>query len=710
MTQNLKVGVSANFFDAFAKLPKGIQGKTSRLMTKFRNNPRSPGLNYETIRNAHPHMRSIRIDQAYRAIVLHPKEGNVYLLLWVDHHDPAYQWAQRHKCQINPMSGAIQVFEVQEKTVEVKVPVYVPEEKPAPAEPVHYPFAEFHRDDLLRIGVPSDHIENVRKIRHESDLDGYRGLPKDAYECLFLLLCDTPYDQLLTERGLKYQEAIDTEDFEAALNRPVTQNSIVVLDDKELEMMLSSPLSKWRVYLHPTQQRYAYGHKNGSARVLGGAGTGKTVVAMHRAKWLAENVASSERKVLFTTFTKNLARDIKENLRSICNEEQMERIEVRHLDSWVWTYLRRLGYESEILNDETKRREMWQMALLEKTNDLPDAFYIEEWERVIQANDIQRLEDYKRISRQGRGTRLNRRERIQAWRVFDEYRIQLMRNRLKEFQDTYRDAIMRLKSDDPPYAAIVVDEAQDMGTQAFRLLRAIVPEGANDLFIVGDAHQRIYGRNRVVLGQCDINIRGRAAKLKLNYRTTDEIRKEAVRLLEGRSIDDLDGGQDDNKGYRSLFHGPQPTFHQHEDGHAQNTHIAKELQELAKDPDSNLQQICIVARTKRELDSFKNALQDHHLDYVTLDGHTELQSKPGVRLATVHRVKGLEFESVILISANANLVPLQMALDKADQVAHEEADTEERGLIYVALTRARKTVSVHSYGEGSSYFDWEDKS
>jgi len=196
-----------------------------------------------------------------------------------------------------------------------------------------------------------------------------------------------------------------------------------------------------------------------------------------------------------------------------------------------------------------------------------------------------------------------------------------------------------------PYSSVVIDEAQDMGSQAFSLIRSIVPESENDLFIVGDAHQRIYGRNKVVLSKCGINIRGRSRKLKINYRTTDEIRSWATRLLEGRSIDDLDGGDDTNSLYKSLTHGEAPVIERFETPDDQAGFI-KALLDQSEEPNSHF---CIVARTNKEVSSIQEKLEKLGLKTALIKPSEPESSDPkAIKLATVHRVIGLEFDSVIL--------------------------------------------------------------
>ena len=702
MPGDIKVAISSDFFSCFAKLPQGQQGKVSKFITNFQKNPESSAINYEKIATARDaQMRSVRIDQAYRGIVLKPVRGNVYLLLWVDHHDEAYDWASRHKCTINPESGAIQVFDVSDVTPAGEV-------ETGKGELDAGLFTGLRNRELVRLGVPEDLIPVVRRVRGEADLDGIQArLPLEAYEALFMYMAGSRYEEIVRERE-HAQETVDTEDFSAALERGESMSRFVVVDNEhELAKMLNEPLAKWRVFLHPSQRKLVEGPKNGAFRVLGGAGTGKTVVAMHRARWLAENALEENQKILFTTFTKNLATDIEANLKSICTAETMSRIEVVNLDRWVRNFLRKQRYEHQILYDSPEKA-CWEkaMALRPVEVDVPDSFYREEWVRVIQPQDIDTRDKYIHASRAGRGTRLSRLDRVKAWPVFEQYRAQLSLNGKKEVDDAYRDAaeLLRMGTDTLPYASVIVDEAQDMSSQAYQLLRAIVPEGPNDLFVVGDGHQRIYGKNKVVLSHCGINIRGRSRKLRVNYRTTDEIRAWAVRLLEGKIIDDLDGGTDSNEGYKSLTHGDEPRVMNFSSADEQAKFIAELLKEREADG-LFLSNICVVARTHNEVDAIADALRQLCIEVKRINADSsEHAEDEAVRVATMHRVKGLEFDEVILASINGGLVPLDTVLEgKGDAVERRQADLEERALVYVAITRAKRRAFVLSYGNRSPY-------
>jgi superfamily I DNA/RNA helicase len=449
--------------------------------------------------------------------------------------------------------------------------------------------------------------------------------------------------------------------------------------------MANAPLAQWRVFLHPQQRKLAVGDRGGPVRILGGAGTGKTVLALHRARWLAKQRCPAGQKVLVTTYTRNLATDIEQNLKSLfLDDPDFQRIEVCNLDRWVHRFLHQRRYGHRIIYE--RDAEAWGRALetRDRSLGLEPEFYAAEWDQLVAPQGLRTLDDYRKASRVGRHGVLNRSRRDAVWPVFEEYRAQLSARQLKQVDDAYGDTASLLRSEREqgaanPYAAIVIDETQDFGAQALRLLRALVPEGPNDLYFVGDGHQRIYPRHRAVLGRCGIDIRGRARKLYLNYRTTEEIRRLAVGLLEGRDIDDLDGGSDDNRRYKSLSHGAVPErISATESAEACRIAVARAVDWVRES--GNPPSICVIVPTKHERDRIARDLGALGIEARVVEADTADTGDPrAVRVATMHRAKGLEFDRVIV-------------LDPATATA------ESAALCYVALTRARAVALLVSVG------------
>lgn len=698
MTENIKVAISSDFLTAFAKLPRQVQGKVTEFVNKFRNNPMSPGLNYEKLNSgSDKKIYSVRIDDTYRGIVVRQPESGVYLLLWVDHHDEAYRWAARKRCEVNPQTGAIQVFDMQ--TVA---------EKTSTPEKISL-FVKITDEELLKLGVPKAQLEYVRSFDDkEAFYKAESTFPHDAYEYLSWLVEGFEVNEVLELAAEEYASPSSSEDLAAALDAPVTLKSFVVVEgEEELRRIMAEPLEKWRVFLHPTQRKIVKKDFSGSARVLGGAGTGKTVVAMHRAKYLASRCEGQQR-VLMTTFTANLAADIRENLRKICSLEELRRIEVIHLDAWVNQFLRESGFSAQIGYADVIDP-LWEKAVLLANTDLPYdvSFYEEEWNRVVIAQESLTLEKYVKATRNGRGTRLDRKKRIQVWKVFECYQNLMKENRVRDINTAMYEStrLLLTTGKSTRYANIIIDEGQDFSDNAYRLIRAMAgEEHPNDIFVVGDSHQRIY-RNHPTLSKCGINVRGRSSILKINYRTTEEIRKHAFALLNGISFDDLDDEVDLGDKCQSLTHGEKPVITNFNNANDEFEFIAQEIKSL-KANGVELTDICVVARTKKLVEDYIALFTKVGIrSYAIKRNKADDRNFDGLRVATMHRVKGLEFKYVFIVAVNNRILPLPSAINKTDAISELESITSEKCLLYVAMTRAQKGVYITSYGRKSEFLD-----
>jgi len=692
-----KVALSQDFLLQLSKLPSSIHSKVMKWAIQFQSDPTSPGINYENINSARDsNLKSVRLDRDWRGIVFKPSSGDVYVLLYVDHHDDAYRWAENRKLAINPVTGAMQMVVVESVAIVEAPPVQptpvaraVQEQKVEPQLPL---FGGLEDRELLSLGVPEEMLAEVRHLTSEPQLDALQGrLPVEGYEGLFLVAAGDTVSQVLNARETRVDRKVDTSDFAAALATPESQSRFVIVDNDEAMLaIMNAPLAQWRVFLHPTQHKLASGDRSGPVRVLGGAGTGKTVLAMHRARWLADSRTPDGKKVLFTTFTRNLASDIEQNLRTLCGSGTLAKLEVRNLDAWVHGFMRSRKLEHRIVYDRKQDAALqaWQaaMAVRDTTLDLPDNFYEQELEQVVLAQGITTREQYRTARRTGRESVLSRAKRDAVWPVFEEYRGQLSSRKLKEVDDAYREVADLLLTDGEraaDYSAIVIDETQDFGPQALRLLRAVIPSGPNDLFFVGDGHQRIYSRNRAAMSKCGIDIRGRSRKLYLNYRTTDEIRRQAVALLEGCEVDDLDDGNDETKRYKSLSHGPVPSLVTADGIEAAAVQVIGFVKSFREDKgDVEAPSVCVIASSEKNREALAKQVQGAGLSCVTITAQANhSDSRDVVHFATMHRSKGLEFDAVVVV-----------APDSYFQDPGETAS--QRKLMYVALTRAKRAAML----------------
>ncbi len=473
----------------------------------------------------------------------------------------------------------------------------------------------------------------------------------------------------------------------------------------ELQEALNRPLDLWRIFLHPSQRRIAYRETySGPVRVTGGAGTGKTVVAVHRAHYLAGRLpAGSTRPVLVTTFVRTLADNLRSSLGSLAGSYGYGNIEVTTVDALARRIVRQAeGREPKVLADNDRIAMLWDVAAAGLLAPLTGAALRQEWEQVILAQGLRSEAEYLGAPRPGRGLRLTRAQRLMVWQALGRF----LENREKTGERTFyqlADDAARYLSQAPTaelFAHVIVDEAQDLHPVQWRLLRAAVPDGPNDLFVVGDAHQRIYD-HRVSLSSLGINVRGRSHRLNLNYRTTEEILRWAVGLLRGQMVDDMDAGVDTLDGYRSAFRGSAPpvlTGYASHDAEMEGLVVTvRGWIDRGVDPAA----IGVAARMKKSVLAAISTLRDAGLDACDL----ERKSRGGVEVGTMHRMKGLEYRAMAVIDVSAASVPLRWAVTPvdADPKAHEQDTLRERCLLYVACTRARELLTVSWSGHASPF-------
>ncbi|MEZ4444949.1 MAG: AAA family ATPase [Polyangiaceae bacterium] len=706
-----QLAISKDYFRAYAALPRKAQRKADAFLGKFQRDSTAAAIHLEPLhRVLDGQLRSARIGDDYRIILRAPEHGDVFLVLWADHHDEAYRWASTKQTAIHPATGSLQIYDA----IHATQALTSDEAAAAEGEEATPLFVVFGDDDLFLAGVPRALLPSVRALSSEHELDLLLPhLPPEAGEVLTALAAGLDLDAALEEvlgRPPKMPSApapppIDVSDVSAALARDTTQRQFRLLDDElDLDAALKHPLDVWRVFLHPRQRRIARARTKGPMRILGGAGTGKTVVALHRAGFLVREVFTKpDDRVLFTTFTVNLAHDIRAQLAKLLEPDELARIEVENLDAWAMQYLRGRGRSVRPAFEAEQAEHLRGAIEVYGVDDVSPEFYRAEWRDVIQAQGITSERDYVLAVRRYRGVPLGRADRRRLWPVFEAYRRALEQEGMLEPLDILRLAREELEAEGAPprYRSVVVDETQDLSAEALLLLRTIAgPERPDDLFLVGDAHQRIYGRP-VAMSSCGINIRGRRSQtLRLNYRTTAAICRWSLRLLHDVEVDDLDEGKADRRGYVSLREGPSPQVvvvsNAREEEDAVVSWVKRRLE-----GDAVPEHICIVARTHGPLvDRFASALERAGIGAVVLDQDEPRRS--GVRLATMHRVKGLEFPLVALVGMSPGEVPYPSAeLRSDDPIVAAQTLLRERSLVYVAASRARDDLAVFAAGRPS---------
>lgn len=682
------IQIEKEFWNALYKLDPPIMRQTLVCLEKLMKDPNAPGLNYEKLVDCPiKKLSSIRVEDGYRALVFRQPESGIYALLYVGNHQDAYRWANSRKIDVDPETNTIQMISVPTQVEEV------PKEETL--------FSGVSDRNLLRLGLPREQLPLVRSITDAGMLQNMEeDFSAEIYEYLTYIAEGIPPMEVLFLAGESQEEksAGDITQFSE------TTRSVAIIDSEaELRHMLEAPLEEWRVFLHPSQRRYATRDYAGPALVVGGAGTGKTVTALHRAKYLASGMKDSER-MLITTYTTNLARDLETNLGKILYQpEQLRRIDVINIDAWASRFLKERVPSLQVLYGQDLAplwKEAAAMSGLE--GEFSPEFCQEEWEQIVAERGIRTLEDYVQAARTGRKTFLSSGKRTRLWRVFEIYQDLMRKRNVRDIKTVMNESCALLaECPERRYRHVIVDESQDFSACALRLLRVLAgEEHPNDLFIVGDAHQRIYG-GKVSLSACGINVKGRSGTLRVNYRTTAETQKFAFSLLEGESFDNLNDGVDTGRICRSLTHGEVPEVRSFSGREEECGWLLEEIRRL-QERGAALKDICVTARTKDLLKEYIKFFADSgYRVYEIKNDKSDERELDGLRVATMHRVKGLDFQYMFVAAANQGVLPLNSAVNRSWD--REAAVKMEKCLLYVALTRAQKAAYVSGYGPLSPF-------
>ncbi|MFJ6368304.1 UvrD-helicase domain-containing protein [Streptomyces virginiae] len=703
------LGIHKDFLLEFARLEKTVQKRVHEVFDKFREH-RHAGLHLEKLENPRdPRIRTIRVNKFMRGVVLAPESGDSFLLLKVMAHDDAIDWALSHRATVNSATQGIELRDdiaLERAAADVRYTAHVAEARL---------FAEVADKELIRLGIDPDLLPLVRNLSTEAHLDALRKiLPEQQYDVLAGLAAGlSPEDVWRESVAAQAERAADAaqqtpagDELAAAMAR--SQGRIALLSGpEELLDVLSRPFDAWRVFLHPSQRRIAYHPSyNGPARVTGGPGTGKTVVALHRALHLARQLPDDapDESVLLTTYTRNLAADLRHGLELLIPDEALRaKIRVVNVDALANQLVREdRGAPLTILTGQKEINSRWNALARRLDLDYSDVFLDQEWRQVVLAQDLRSPEAYLKASRSGRGTALSPLRRAQVWRAVEAFTKELRQADEWTFLQVCAEATRLLEPrTDRPFRHVVIDEAQDLHPAQWRLLRASVAPGPDDLFIAGDTHQRIYG-NKVSLRGLGVNVTGRSHRLRINYRTTHEILQWSTSLLDREHPDDMDGGTESLAGYRSVLNGAHPELRA-------ASSKAEEIAELTGrvagwmadgvEPD----EIGVAVRYMQLGKEIAHALERADLP-VRLLGGTQA-SGDGISIGTMHRMKGLEFRCVAVAGVSDGVVPLTSALTpvEVDAQQHQEDRLGELSLLFVACTRARETLRVSWNGEPSPF-------
>lgn len=676
--------IADTFVDSLAKLNNAEQKAVKTTVVDLQINPTTPGMSFHKLDRAQdPNFASVRVSRDLRLIV-HQSDASL-LICYAGHHDNAYQWASRRKIQIHPTTGAAQLVQVRETIQEIVVPNYVVQDRPKPRL-----FADKSDAELLGYGVPPEWLTDVRDTDEDGLLVLAEHLPQEAAEALLEIA--TGGHPPAAPKRVSTTNPFDHPD---ALRR-----FRLMGDAEELVRALEYPWEKWTVFLHPEQRRFATGSYNGPARVSGSAGTGKTVVALHRAVHLAKTNPTA--RVLLATFSDTLAHSLKAKLRILIqNQPQLvEQIEVYAMNSiGERLYDANFG-KAQIASPELVHSMIMEAAQVGGHSFSPH-FLFTEWEQVVDAWQLDSWEAYRDVARLGRKTRLPENLRQTLWSIYAQVRFALQAQRLVTWASLFSRLAAHYAGGKPsPFDFIVVDEAQDINIQQLKFLAALAGDRPNGLFFAGDLGQRIF-QQPFSWKSLGVDVRGRSKTLSINYRTSHQIRMQADKLL-GQELADVDGNTETRQGTISVFNGPLPVIETFASPEAESNAVAVWLQERLAEG-LQPEEIGIFVRSEGQLPRARAALDSAGIAYQVLDGKLE-RSVGSVSLSTMHLAKGLEFRAVAVMACDDEIIPLQERIETvSDDSDLEEVYNTERHLLYVACTRARDHLIVTGVEPSSEF-------
>lgn len=686
--------IADTFTDSLTRLTGDEQKSVKTTAFDLQLNPASPGMSFHKLDKARDkNFWSVRVSSDIRLIV-HKTDASL-MLCYVDHHDKAYQWAERRKLEAHPRTGAAQLVEIRETVQEITVPKYVEVEQQTTYTSQAKPrlFDHVAEDTLLSYGVPSEWLDDVKQADEDSLLTLADHLPAEAAEALLELA--TGGKPKVVEPG-----PVGADPFA----HPDAQRRFRVMNNiEELTLALDYPWEKWTIFLHPAQRQWVERDYSGPARISGSAGTGKTIVALHRAVFLARN--NPESRVLLTTFSDTLANALRTKLRRLISSEPRlaERLEVHSMNA-IGERLYETNFgRPTIASPEQIRKLLLEAASKVEGGKFSGYFLMSEWTDIVDAWQLDSWEAYRDVRRLGRKTRLPEQQRAVLWSIFDAVRHELQARGWITHADIFNKLAAQMSErKKAPFDFAVMDESQDVNVAQLRFLAAMGGDRPNALFFAGDLGQRIF-QQPFSWKSLGVNIQGRSRTLHINYRTSHQIRSQADRLL-GPEIADVDGNEEDRRGTVSVFNGPLPVVQSFDSQEEEIAAVAAWLSGLV-DQGVTATEIAVFVRSDAEIGRARAAVEKAGLPFRVLDKHVETVSGH-VAVSTMHLAKGLEFRAVAVIACDDEIIPLQERIETvADDADLEEVYNTERHLLYVACTRARDHLLVTSIEPASEFLD-----
>ncbi len=686
--------IADSFQSALCRLAAQEQKAVKEAVFDLQMNPATPALHFHRLdKSKDPNFWSIRVSRDIRLIV--HKTADSFLICYVGHHDSAYAWAERRRIETHPTTGAAQIVEVRERIQEIIVRRPVEVNEPGTSLRAVLPplFPRITDEELLSYGVPPDWLADAKAATEDTIFELAEHLPREAAEALLDLAV-----------GARPHMPAAPPEPVSPLEHPDAQRRFRLMEDvEELKRALEFPWDQWMVFLHPSQRQVVEQSFSGPARVSGSAGTGKTVVALHRAANILRQ--HKEARLLLTTFSLPLANTLEGKLRLLTGEGKsiVPRVTVlpfKGAASELFTLA--FGRHPKAATEDQIRGALKTAAGEVSQISFTPRFLASEWLNVVDAWQLNSLGAYQEVPRLGRKNRLGVKQREKLWPVFTRARQLIEAQGLLTWPSIFGKVTEHFSQrDGKPFTHAVIDEAQDLGVTELRMLAAITPAGSDALFFAGDLGQRIFQEpfSWKALG---IDIRGRSRTLKVNYRTSHQIRRAADRLLP-KAVQDVDGNEQDRLGTVSVFNGPEPEIKTFADAAREIQGVADWIKNTVADGIAAAE-IGIFVRSNDQLPRARASVKAAGHTQVELSERLE-QPQGRIAIGTMHLAKGLEYKAVAVIACDDNVLPLQERIETvADESELDEVHDTERNLFYVACTRARDRLLVSGVQPASEFF------
>lgn len=673
--------IADTFTASFARLSGADQKAVKASVFDLQMDPTGNGLQLHRIDNSKDrNFWSARVNRDIR-LILH-KTSDTVLVAFVGHHDAAYAWAERRRIEAHPRTGAVQIVEVRERVEEVAPPAMLDLVTREPAKGMGIEavapalFASLDDDALLSIGVPVDWLADVRVANEDGFFALAKHLPAEAAEALleYAATGRLPVPAPAPADPFKHPDALRR-------IRPIPGH-------EELEQALAFPWEKWGVFLHPSQRTLVERSFSGPARVAGSAGTGKTIVAIHRAVRLARDNPSA--KILLASFSQPLADAMAKKLLVLAPETggivpRITTLSFKGIAEQM--YQLEFGVRPRIASEVVLRDRL--RATAADLKGFSERFLLSEWSNVVDAWRLTTLEAYSTVQRMGRKSRLGPNQRARLWPVFAAVRAALEAERYTTWANVFTVLAEALGGRAPkPFDHVIIDEAQDLAPAELRFFAALAPNGPDGLFLSGDAGQRIFQHPYSWAG-LGVDVRGRSNTLKVCYRTSQQIRRTADRLLP-TVLRDQDGLEDERRGIVSVFEGPRPAVKSFATFEEEASHVRETIAGWLGEGIA-AQEIGMFVRTQGLVLRARAALAG-------------LASADGITTAPMSLAKGLEFRAVVVMACDEGVLPLdERVADAADEAELDEIYETERRLLYVACTRAREHLLLTGKTPTSEY-------